>query len=1038
MNLSAIAVRRPILSVMATVAILVLGGLGLARIGVDLFPDVTFPVVSVTVPYPGASPGEVESLVTKEVEDAVVTLNDLDRVRSFSTEGVSRTVVVFKLKVNLEDAATRVRERVAGIRYKLPRDVKEPIVGRFDASANPILTYTLRGTGSLSQSRKLADDVLRPALEQVDGVAAVRVSGGAAREVHVELDPVRLAALGLSPAAVAARLRASNLNVPGGHFDEGRREISVRTIGELKSVEAVREVIIATAQDGSSVRLRDVARVEDAFEEKRTRARLSGEEAVALDVLKQSGKNTVAVSDAVKARVAELTAQLPEGTRLAIVIDQAATHIKPELRRVAHDLLFGALMAVLTILVFMRDLRSTLISAIAIPVSILGTFFVLYLLGFTLNMMTLLGLSLAVGLLIDDAVVVRENIFKHLERGKPPMQAALDGTKEITLSVLATTLTVVAVFMPVAFVGGTVGQFFREFGVTISVAVALSLFVAFTVDPMISSRLSRQLGATRPSRLSRLTRPLEDFFAGLTTSYSAALGWATRHQALVGLTTVGSLAVSGWVGGMVGNDFLASEDRGSFVVDLELPAGTPLAETARLTLAAERRVARTAEVRDVFATLGPDGEVNKARWRVVTTPKVERSIPLSDLKEAARAAASTVPGATVIVTDPPILEGVATEVPIMIDVQGPSYDEITPVASEIARILGGTAGVHDVQVKFTPGRPELHVSLDRARVADLGLEVGEVAAAVRTAMQGDEAGLLRQGKDEVPIRVRLDEAHRSDESSLADLTLATPRGLVKLADVAHLSRGSAPQVIEREARSRQIQVWAVPSRPLGDLVAELQPKLAALKLPPGARIAYDGQIKMMSESNSSMALAFVLGWIFIYLVLASQFESFVHPLTIMLSLPLAFVGAINGLFLAGKPVQMGAVIGIIFLMGLVAKNAILLIDRAVVRVREHGQTPLEAILAAGPERLRPILMTSAAMVAGMLPAALARSEGSEFRAPMATAIVGGIVSSTLLSLVVVPVFYLAVEALKARLASVRRRPVRQPPGAGPAVAPAAE
>lgn len=1029
MNLSAVAIRRPVFTVMVTLALLVLGFLGLARLGTDLFPDVSFPVVSITIAYPGAGPREVETQVSKRVEDAVVSLNGLDRVRTYSREGLSQTLVIFKLGVDLPEAATEVRERIAAIRYKFPDEVKEPSIQRFDVSSAPVLIYTLRGTGSLSQTRKFADDVIKPALEQVEGVASVDVKGGAEREIHVDVDRARLDALGLDMAAIERRIKAANLTVPAGRYDEGAHEINVRTVGELTSVEDVRDLIVATNRDGSGVRLRDVATVEDGFEELRTRVRANGEVAVSFSVLKQSGRNSVAVSHAVQEKLAKMAPQFPTGMTTALILDQAR-FIEENAHEVEVAIVFGGAMAILIILVFMLDLRSTLISAVALPTSVIGTFFVMYVLGYTLNMMTLLGLSLAIGLLIDDAVVVRENIFKHLERGKRPRQAALDGTKEIALSVLATTMTIVAVFMPMAFVKGLAGQFFRQFGITITAAVLLSLFVAFTLDPMLSSRFSRTVAHGQRDRFYALKRPFLALFEGMEQIYRGILGWAVRHKLLIGALAIGSLIFMGWLGGLMGNEFVTAEDRGQFVVDLELPAGTSLDETDRISAAAEKRFLANPQTKVVFATVGPSGEANKASWRVVASSKDQRpGISLNQIKDVARQAVVAVaPNAKVNVTDPAFVEGAQTEAPIMIDVRGSestSYEVLAPLADQVGQILRTTPGVQDVQVKYTPGLPELRVEVDRPRATEQGLSVAEVAMAVRTAMEGDEATQLRQGKDEVPVRVRLRRSDRATPDDLRLITLTTPRGPVKLSDVARFTRGEGPQVIEREDRSRQIQVWATPrGRALGDIVKDIEPRMKALKLPKDVTYAYDGQVRMMNENNAAVGTALLLAVIFIYIVLASQFESFIHPLTIMLTLPLALVGAVVALFLTNNTMAMGTMIGIILLMGLVTKNAILLIDRAIVRVREEGESPLQAILEAGPERLRPILMTSAAMVLGMLPTALGRGEGSEFRAPMAIAIIGGVVSSTLLSLVVVPVCYLAIERVKARL--FRHRPTLAP------------
>jgi HAE1 family hydrophobic/amphiphilic exporter-1 len=1021
-NLSAISIQRPVFTVMLAVAILVLGMMGFQRLGSDLFPDVSFPAVVVTVPYPGASPVEVETLVMRPLEDSVISLNGIDRVRSFSREGSGQLLVMFHLGVDVVEAASEVRERISQVRYRLPDETREPIIQRFDVSASPVLTYTLRGQGSLSALREYADDVLRPALEQVPGVAAVDVRGGAKREVRVELDRARLDALGLTPGAVVRQLRAENLNVPAGHFDEGEREISVRTLAEFQNVEHVRDTIVATAQDGSSVRLRDIARVLDGFEDVRSRSRVNGQEAVTLEIRKQSGQNTVAVATGTKAAMLELEKAFPAGVTASLIIDQAR-FIEGNIEQVEEDIVFGGLMAVLVILIFMLDLRSTLISAVALPTSVIGTFFVMYVLGYTLNMMTLLAMSLAIGLLIDDAVVVRENIFKHLEQGKPPRQAALDGTAEVSLSVLATTATIVAVFMPIAFVEGMVGQFFRQFGITISAAVIISTFVAFTLDPMLSSRFAVS-AAQKKHTFAWLERPFEWVHSQMDLTYRALLAWSLRNKLIVGALAIGSLFFMGYVLKLTGQEFVNAEDRGQFVVEAELPAGTSLDETARVAENVEKEMLSHPQIRVVFATLGASDQVNKVNWRVVTSTKLERTESLTELKEVARRAAQKLVGARISVTDPAFVEGAATEAPIMINVRGEKYTDIEHVTHGIEKILLATPGVGDIQVRHSPGRPELSVSVDRVRAADRGLSAAEVAMALRTAIEGEEAGKLRQDgqKQDIPIRVRLDARYRGDAATLANLSLSTARGPVKLGDVVNIERSVGPQVIERENRHRQVTIWATPiGRPLGDVAAEFQPRIAELELAPGMSIFYDGQLRLMNENNQAMGLALMLGVVFIYIVLASQFESFIHPLTIMVTLPLALVGGILGLFLTRNTLAMGALIGMILLMGLVTKNAILLVDRAIVRVRDRGEPPLQAILEAGPERLRPILMTSAAMTLGMLPTAISNAEGSEFRAPMAIAVIGGVISSTLLSLVVVPVFYLTIENIKGGLRRRRRK-----------------
>jgi HAE1 family hydrophobic/amphiphilic exporter-1 len=1029
MNLSAIAIKRPVFTVMVAFGLVVLGLMGLSRLGTDLFPDVSFPVVTVTVVYPGAAPAEVESLVTKPLEDDIVSLNGIDRVMSNSREGVSTVIALFKLGVNIEEATTQVRERVARNRMKLPSDILEPSVGRIDTSAAPVIVYTVRGNRSLNELRKFVDDTVRPELEQVDGVAKVSVSGGADREFHVNLDQAAIDALHISPDRVVSALRMGGLTVPAGKVTQGTQDIAIRTMGDMKGVEDLRELVVATKADGSEVRLREVATVNDSFEEMKSRIFVNGQEAVAFDVVKQSGRNTMAVAEDIKAKVEKMEKTWPDEIRAALISSQA-DYIKENAHEVEIAIVFGGAMAILIILIFMLDLRSTLISAVALPTSVIATFFLMYALGYTLNMMTLLGLSLAIGLLIDDAVVVRENIFKHLERGVPPMQAALEGTQEIALAVMATTLTVVAVFLPVAFMDGMIGQFFKQFGVTVSASVLVSLFVAFTLDPMLSSRFSKPIEHGAVDKFAAIKAPFEALFRWMDATYRSILGWSVRHKLVVGALAIGSLIGTGQVTKAMGSDFVAPEDRAQFNLEIELPAGTSLEETTRQSEAVANKLREDKLITTVMNTVGADGDANKSRLRVLTVPKTQRTTTLVQIQNRARELSKVVHAAKVSIQDVQMIEGAMGQAPIMINVRGENYEDLEKSAEQVAGALRSVPGIVDIQVKHTPGKREFQVEVDRPRAADQGVSVAQVAMALRTAVDGDDSVKLRLGDDQVPVRVRLRAEDRATAASLLRTTLMSPKGSVALADLAHIVPGEGPQVIQREDRNRYIAVWARPrGRSLGEVTKELQANIATLELPKGVNIRYDGQIKQMAETNGAMGLALLLGVVFIYIVLASQFESFIHPLTIMTTLPLAIVGAVVSLFLTKNTIAMGALIGIILLMGLVTKNAILLVDRAIERVRENGETPLEAILEAGPERLRPILMTSAAMILGMLPTAVSRGNGSEFRAPMAISVIGGVISSTLLSLIVVPALYLAVETARRFVSGLFRRGAAAPEAA---------
>lgn len=1020
MSLSDIAIRRPVFTLVVMIGLMVLGVMSLRSLGTDLFPDVTFPVVTITTVYPGAAPGEVESQVSRPLEDAVAGINDLDTVRSFSRESVSVVIVMFKLKADIDKAAQDVRERVSGARPNLPQQVREPSIRRVDVGAAPIRTYVVTGAMSHEALRRVTEDTIKPALERVPGVAAIEVVGGRDREVRVEVNRKRLDALTLPLTAVIDRLRAENISVPAGHFEQGQQEVSVRLAGDLHTAADVGRIVIATSPSGTQIPLSDIADVRDDFAETRTRIRANGQEAVAFEVLKQSGTNTIAVSDAVGRRLADLKPTLPGDFRTSLIVDQS-TFIRENAHELEISIIYGGLMAILVILLFMLDLRSTFISALALPTSVMGTFFVMDLLGFTLNMMTLLALSLAIGLLIDDAVVVRENIFRHLEKGEDPYTAASRGTSEIALAVFATTLTIVAVFVPVAFMGGVVGQFFRQFGLTISAAVMLSLFVAFTLDPMLSARLATKIDHGR--RRAWPVRMIETVHATIDELYSAILTVSVRFKFLTVLIGAATFGGSLLLAGLMGSDFVSPEDRGQFIVDIELPPGLSLEETTRRTLAAEKKLLENKDIITLFSKLGPGGEVNKVQWRVVCTPKNERTAKLLDLQKSARAALELVPEAKVSVTPPGFVEGLPAGAPLQVQVRGSNLDLLERDASRIEAMMRAIPGLGDVNVNYAPGKPEQTVRVDRQKAADLGVPVAAVARTLRAALEGEEAGQLRLAdgaRKEVRIRVRLRDEDRGSLQGLGRLTVTTPDGPVPLSDLAVIEPQSGPQVIERQERTRQIVVTGVPTtRSLGEILEDLEPQLAAYKWEGDGHFRLDGQVKQMKETSESMGMALLLGVIFIYLILAAQFESFLHPMTIMLSLPLAFVGAFVALFLAGHSMSMGSNIGIILLMGLVTKNGILLVDAALQHQRE-GMTALASVLDAGRKRLRPILMTSAAMILGMLPTAMDNGPGSEFRSPMALAVIGGVVTSTLLTLVVLPSVFLWADHLRGVVGRLRR------------------
>ena len=1023
MTLSDVAIKRPVFTSMLALCLIVLGVMGLRRLGTDLFPDVTFPVVTITAVYKGAGPGEIETQVIKPLEDAVAGISGIDKIHSWSRENAGFIAVQFKLTESIDRATQEVRDKVAGAISLLPHDADQPKVSRVDIGASPILTYAAGAQLSSQQLHKLIEDKVQPTLQQIDGVAEVRITGGDTREIQVDIDLDKAKSAGTSPFEIAQRIGLENLNLPAGHLSLGPTELTVRTLGEFKDVNELRALPIAQSKTGSQVRLDEVAKVTDGVQERRTIARLNGQDAIILEVVKQAGSNTVQVADQVKAALQRLTPELGHDFKASMLIDQSAL-IRSNAHEVYIALFFGGAMAVLIILMFLLDPRGTFISSLALPTSVIGTFFVMFVLGYTLNQMTLLALSLAIGLLIDDAVVVREAITHRLDRGEAPAEAASKGTAEVGLAVLATTLTLVAVFVPVAFMPGIVGQFFKQFGITISAAVLISLFVSFTLDPMLSARLAKQRVPGEVRKEAAIARFFREMFESWERGYERILRWVLSHKwTTIGITLLVLVASFG-AASRLGSEFTSVEDHSQFIADLKLPDASSLELSTLRAAEAEKLLKQIPEVTDVYAIIGLNGETNKIKIRALTTPKDARKRGISALKDDARSKLAPNLAATeVSISDPPVIEGLGDFFPIMVRVIGPDLGQLRKESAFIAQVLRQSGGTQDVRIEANPPKPELAVHVDRTRAADLGLPASSIATQLRLAIQGDVAARLREGKDETDIRVRLTERDRQSPDRIARMDLFSPRGLRQLNDVAQVALQDGPSVIEHEDRERQLAVFSqlASGAALGDIAVALKKAVAEHKLPVGYTVKYDGQIKTLDEQNDAFSAAFGLAFVFIFMVLASQFESLKHPFTIMVSLPLALVGALLALLVTGRHLSLGAMIGVILLMGLVTKNAILLVDGALQRLRE-GHDVDTALLLAGPRRLRPILMTSFAMAIGMVPTAIGTGIGSEFRSPMAIAVIGGVITSTALTLLVVPVVFAGFEwlTLERLLAPLRR------------------
>ncbi|MGV3619267.1 MAG: efflux RND transporter permease subunit [Archangium sp.] len=1035
MTLSDLSIKRPVFTTMLSLLLVVLGLVGVSSLGTDLFPNVSFPFVAVTTVYRGAGPSEVESQINKPIEDAVAGIQGVDNIQSFARENVGLVFVQFKLTMPIDRAVQEVRDKVAGVQ-NLPKEAEVPKVSRIDIGAAPILTYAVNADLESTKLRQLIKDRLEPSLAQIEGVAQVRTLGGDTREIRVDVDLDKAKSAGVAPAQVAERIGMENVDVPAGRFDLGPTELTVRSLGQFKSWEEIGTLPISrNAQLGTQVRLDEIATVTDGVADRRTIARLNGKQAVMLEIIKQPGSNTVLVSDEVKKQLAELTPQMGHNFSTSLLID-SSTLIKENTHEVWVALIFGGFMAVLIILMFLLDVRGTFISSLALPTSVVGTFFVMYLLNYSLNQMTLLALSLAIGLLIDDAVVVREAITHRLEMGESPADAASKGTKDVFLAVLATTFSLVAVFVPVAFMPGMVGQFFKQFGLTISAAVVISMFISFTLDPMLSARLSKRLGPDAHANEPKIAKFFRGIFEAMERFYARLLKWTLINPWKTAAITLVIIGASVGVSMTLGNDFMVPQDTSTFIVNLKLPEGASVEETERRTVQAEEMLRELPDVTDIYALVGADpngmgGGANNVRFRVLTKPRGQRVMPtMREMKDAARERLNSLPATEVAMIDPPILEGVGDFFPVMIYVMGPEFDGLRDEANRIADALRsmengkGQKMLTDVRVVANPPKPELAIDIDRERASDNGLSAGALGMQLRLAMNGQVAGKLREGNEETDIVVRLTERDRANPESLAMLEVFTPQGPRSIGDVASISIKEAPSVIERWNRQRRVMVLAAPSEnaSLGEVATRIKDEFT--KNPPreGYSLFYDGMMKILGEQNASTAVVMVLAVIFLYMVLGSQFESFKHPITVMMSIPLALIGAGLALFFTGWSLTLGAIIGLFLLVGLVTKNAILLIDQTLQNLRS-GQELNEALLNAGPRRLRPILMTSAAMAIGMVPTAVGRGVGFEFRAPMAIGVIGGVITSTFLTLFVVPLLFSVFEKLTPKKFRIGREEV---------------
>ena len=1021
MNIIETFIKRPVFTFMFIMVLIVFGIRSYPQLGLDMTPDVDLPYVGVTVTYEGTAPEEMETLITKKIENRVSQVSGIKTITSTIREGYSATTIEFEMGLDPLLMANEVREKVASVRRSLPDDIDEPVVQRFDSASRPIAGYSFRSdVRSPGEIRRFINDVVKDELQRLDGVAEVSIFGSADRAIKVHVNPEKLSAYGISIQTVLEKVNAANENTPGGKIRDGRNTITVRTIGKFKTVDDVQKVVVANS-NGRPVMLTDIADIEDSWEDAETYNRTNGVPGVYVAIRKQSKTNTVQVTDAVNAALAEMRKHdIPEDIVFDIVNDQSR-YIRENVNDVWNTIFFGGTLALAITYLFLRDIRATLIGGMAIPTSVIATFYIMKLCGFTLNNMSLMALSLAVGFLIDDAIVLIENVFRHMEMGEQPVLASARATEELVLAILATSMSLLAVFVPIGNMGETVGQFFKEFGMTVAFALIFSTISAYSLTPMLSAHFlvdytDGKPHTRRPEWLTKFLDWFESGFQAIRSEYDKAMKVAIRHPWKIVLISVATLVFNVALVPFLGVELSPVYDSGEFNVMVKGAAGTSLEEMIEITQPIEQEIARRPEVRVAATRIGGTRTpINESTISVKLKPRDERSKGMLDLMDELRKEFRNVGDARVIVTHNQGVGGNESR-PVQIGLRGNDLGLLKQYANTLAEGMRATPGATDVEVTGIDEEPEILIQLNPLRASELGLDADTVGDVVGYSFLGKSArNNFTVGNNDYDIIVQMESKNRRTLDDVRNLRVSTKTGqFVRLGDVATVELGSGPTLIERQDRQRQVKVVANTSGTSpGDLLMKVQNELIPdMNMELGYRYKLVGQSDMMSRTAKEVIGAVVLAIILIYMVLAAEFESFTQPFVIMMSLPFAVIGAILGLLVSGQTANMMSMIGFTMLLGLATKNAILLVDYAN-QAREKGQDMETAILDACSLRIRPIFMTTLSTLLGMLPIALGIGEGAELRQSMGVVLVGGITTSTLLTLVVVPLIYLLTERYKA-------------------------
>ena len=1017
MNISSLAVKRPVTVIMITLIVAILGAISLTKLPIDLLPEIEVPVVIVSTTYSGVGSQEIENLISKPLENSVSTASNLKNLKSVSSEGSSLIIAEFVNGTDMNFAALEMREKVDFVKRFLPTDADAPMVIKIDPNAMPIIQLALTNGDDLAKLQTLGEETIKPRLERLSGVASVNVAGGYETQVEVVVNQEKLRGYGLTIDYLSQILRAENLNLPGGEINKGNQKLTLRTVGEFRSLEEIKNLPVPLPL-GGTVYLNNIADVTTGYKEVTSIAKTNGMRSISVSIQKQSGSNTVAVANHIHSEIVNLKHEYPN-ISIEVVTDQS-TYIKDSINNVVKNAILGAALAVIILYLFLRNIRTTFIIATAIPVSIIATFILMYFNGITLNLMTLGGLALGVGMLVDNAIVVLENIYRFRQEGYSKTEAAIKGAKEVAMSVTASTLTTIAVFLPIVFVDGITSIIFGELALTVSMSLIASLAVSLTLVPMLSSKLLKvddMQGKKHHGRF-RFFDFLYDTFdkvlLGLERIYKKLLNGALNHRITTVVIALTIFTVSMASITTVGTEFFPSMDEGQFTVKITLPQGARLEDTNEIVTEIEGSLETIDEVKTIFSNIGSSGagmpglnsRTNEASIDIALVDLKSRSRQTAEVADEVRKLVRDIPGAEISVEISSNSMGFGGSAPVSITVKGDSLDVLKKIGDDIKGIVESVEGTREVKNSLEEGIPEIQIKINRETASMYGLTAAQIASSVKGTISGQTATKYKIDGEEIDIIVKGDPMLKKSVSNLGQTAISSPMGIsVPLNQIAEISINRGPVTINREGQVRTIDVTSqILGRDLGSIVNDIESKLNHYNMPEGYRYEMGGDNKEMVDAFKGLLLALILAVVLVYMILASQFESLLHPFTIMLSVPLALAGSALGLFITGRTLSVPAFIGIIMLSGIVVNNAIVLVDYINTR-RASGEERREAITNAGPIRLRPILMTTLTTVLGLLPLALGIGEGSESQAPMATVVIGGLLLSTLLTLVFIPVMY---------------------------------